>query len=155
MTEAGARQRNRVVTAQDLANLITNLKLYTADQVDTPAKPDTANPIAPLYPDSLLRAGISGRAVVEFVVDTTGVPDMDTFGSVAATHPLFTESVRRAVTVSRFSPATLAGVRVRQVVHLPITFSTPANGKPGLDERSELDAVDAPRRSMRPDTKHR
>jgi TonB family protein len=133
MTEAGARHRERVVTAQDLANLITNLKLYTADQVDSPARPDSANPVAPIYPDSLLRAGLSGRAVVEFVVDTTGVPDMDTFGTVASTHPLFAEAVRRAVAVARFSPAVLGGAQVRQLVHLPITFSIPATGKPDRD----------------------
>jgi TonB family protein len=129
--EIGDRERKRVVTAQDLANLITNLKLYTADQVDTPARPDSAHPVAPVYPDSLLRAGVSGRAVVEFVVDTSGVPDMDTFGTVASTDALFADAVRRAVAGARFSPATLGGARVRQLVHLPITFTIPSGGRPG------------------------
>ena len=128
--EPTGRRRGRAVTAQDLANLITNLKLYTADQVDTPAVADTANPVAPVYPDSLLRAGVSGRAVVEFVVDTSGMPDMDTFGAVASTDGLFTEAVRRAVSDARFSPAVRAGARVRQLVQLPITFSIPTSVKP-------------------------
>jgi TonB family protein len=133
--EAGERRRGRPVTAQDLANLITNMKLYTADAVDTAAVPDTANPVAPVYPDSLFRAGVTGRVVVEFVVDTAGVPDMDTFGAVASTDALFTEAVRRAVGGARFSPAIRAGARVRQLVQLPITFTIPKPVKPG-DELS-------------------
>jgi TonB family protein len=128
--EAGDRRRGRTVTSQQLANLIANLKLYTADQVDTPATPDTANPIAPVYPDSLLRAGATGRTVVEFVVDTAGVPDMDTFGAVASTDALFTASVRRAVNAARFTPAVRAGLKVRQLVQLPITFTIPQSAKP-------------------------
>ena len=121
--EPTGRRRGRVVTAQELANLIATLKLYTADQVDSPVAADTAYPIAPIYPDSMLRAGVAGRTVVEFVVDTAGLPDMETFGAVASTDPLFTEAARRAVGAARFVPAMLGGARVRQVVHLPITFS--------------------------------
>jgi TonB family protein len=137
--EPTGRRRGRVVTAQDLANLIASLKLYTADQVDTPAAADTANPVAPVYPDSLLRIGVAGRTVVEFTVDTAGVPDMDTFGTVASTHPLFTEAVRRAVGQARFSPAVLGGARVRQLVQLPITFSIPRPGE-RPDGRNETGA---------------
>ena len=121
--EAGPRRRGPVITAQELASLIAGMKLYTADQVDSPAVADTANPVSPVYPDSLFRTGVSGRVVVEFVVDTLGMPNMDTFGVVAATDALFGEAVRRAVADARFSPAVRQGVRVRQLVQLPVTFS--------------------------------
>jgi TonB family protein len=123
--EGGRRREGRVVTAQDLANLVASLKLHTADQVDTPAVVDTTYPVAPVYPDSLFRSGVGGRTVVEFVVDTTGIPDMDTFGVVASSDALFSDAVRRAVRDARFSPAVHGGARVRQLVHLPITFSIP------------------------------
>lgn len=150
--EAGERRRGRAVTSQELANLIANLKLYTADQVDTPAAADTASPVAPVYPDSLLRTGVTGRAVVEFVVDTAGVPDMETFGAVASTDALFTEAVRRAVNDARFSPAIRAGARVRQLVQLPITFSIPKSVKPEARETPGIGFAYMTRHSPRPHT---
>ena len=126
MPEPRAKVAERKVTAQDLANLVASLRLYTAAQVEVPAVVDTANPIVPVYPDSLLRSGVGGRVVVEFVVDTAGMPDMDTFGAVVSTDRLFTESVQRALTPARFIPAMVAGRRVRQLVQLPFTFSIPA-----------------------------
>jgi len=113
------------VTAQDLANLIASLKLYTAEQVDVPARADSGQPVAPVYPDALLSAGVGGRVVVEFVVDTTGRADMGTFGTVSTTHPVFTEAVRRAVAAARFSPAMLGGRRVLQLLQLPFSFTVP------------------------------
>jgi TonB family protein len=124
--EPRGKSAERKVTAQDLANMIASLRLYTASQVETPAVIDTTHPVAPVYPDSLLRSGVGGRVVVEFVVDTAGVPDMDTFGAVVSTDRLFTESVRRALGGARFIPAMLEGRRVRQLVQLPFTFSIPA-----------------------------
>ena len=121
--EPTGRRRGRVVTAQELANLVATLKLYTAEQVDTPVAADTAYPIAPVFPDSMLRAGVPGRTVVEFVVDTAGRPDMETFGAIVSTDPIFTEAARRAIGAARFVPAVLAGTRVRQLVQLPITFA--------------------------------
>ena len=129
--EAGPRRRGPVITAQELAALISGMKLFTADQVDSPAVPDSASPVSPVYPDSLFRSGVTGRVVVEFVVDTMGVPNMDTFGVVAATEPLFGEAVRRAVSGARFSPAVRGGIRVRQLIQLPVTFSIPETGRVG------------------------
>jgi TonB family protein len=99
--------------------------VYHANEVETPAAVDTAYPIAPVYPDSLLRAGVDGRALVEFVVDSAGAPEMKTFSAVLSTHVMFTESARRAVGDARFVPATKGGRRVRQLVQLPLEFSAP------------------------------
>ena len=125
MPELKPRTPKRQYTAQELANLVASLRLYTADQVDVPAAPDTASPVLPIYPDSLLRTGVEGRVLVEFVVDTTGVPDPETFGVVLTTDPLFTESVRRAVLATRFTPALREGSKVRQLVQMPFRFEHP------------------------------
>ena len=125
MPELKPKTPKRQYTAQDLANLVASLRLYTADQVDVAAAPDTANPVAPIYPDSLLRTGVAGRVLVEFVVDSTGVADPETFGVVLTTDPLFTEAVRRAVLGTRFVPAMLDGRRVRQLVQMPFRFDHP------------------------------
>src|SRR5687768_12562578 len=77
--EPRAKSTQRV-SAEALAELIESLKLYTADGVDTPAATDSAHPVQPAYPDSLFRAAVGGRVIVEFVVDVDGRADMGTFG---------------------------------------------------------------------------
>lgn len=130
MPELKPKKPKRQYTAQDLANLVASLRLYTAEQVDVAAAPDTAATVLPIYPDSLLRAGVDGRVLVEFVVDTSGVADPETFGVVLTTDPLFTDAVRRAVLGTRYTPATLDGLRVRQLVQMPFRFDHP-DGEPG------------------------
>ena len=125
MPDLKPKTTRRQVTALELANLVASLRLYTAEQVDVAAAPDTADPVAPIYPDSLLRIGEEGRVLVEFVVDTTGAPDLETFGVVLSTSPLFTRAVRDAVAGARFTPAMLDGRRVRQLVQLPFRFEHP------------------------------
>jgi protein TonB len=93
--------------------------------VETPATIDTLNPVAPIYPDSMLRASVAGRVLVEFVVDAAGVPEMPTFAVVLSTHAMFTEAVRRAVASARFIPAVRDGKAVRQRVQLPLAFAVP------------------------------
>src|SRR5690606_18095702 len=121
------KQPKRKVSAQELANLVASLRLYTAEQVDEPARADTADPVTPFYPDSLQRSNISGRVLAEFVVDTTGRPEMDTFGVVFSSDRLFTDAVRRAVAIARFIPARLDGSPVRQLMQIPITFVSPVS----------------------------
>ena len=101
-------------------------------QVDVAAAPDTAAPVAPIYPDSLLRAGVDGRVLAEFVVDSAGEPEMETFGEVVSTHVRFTDAVRRAVAQASFTPAVVGGRKVRQLVQMPFRFVAPASA--GADQ---------------------
>lgn len=122
MPEPRRRTKKKPVTAEDLAALVASATLYTADQVDVPAKVDPENPVEPVYPDSLKRAHVPGEAIVEFVVDTAGVVETETVGVVASSDPKFGEAVRYAVPAARFTPALKAGRRVRQLVQLPVRF---------------------------------
>lgn len=124
-TREGERRSKKVknqITAAQLAEMVASLKIFTADQIDHPAVADTALFDAPKYPDSLFAAGAPGRVVAEFVVDTLGRVEQDTFGIVQSTHPQFSESVRRAVFDAHFAPASNQGKLVRQVVQLPFKF---------------------------------
>ena len=123
-TEPRPRSSAKPLTAQDLANLAASLTIYPADQVDSPAIAEPGS-MAVEYPDALLSAGTAGRVVAEFVIDTAGRPEMDTFGTIATTHAQFTAAVRRAVAAARFTPATLGGRKVRQLVQLPFSFVVP------------------------------
>ena len=85
---------------------------------------------APVYPPELLKEGTEGGVFIRFVVDTNGHADPRSIEVVRATHPLFTESVRHAIPLMLFSPAAIAGKRVRQAVEqnfeFRITPPTPA-----------------------------
>jgi len=99
-------------------------KAYTSDQVDMVARLDSGS-LRPSYPDSLYRAGVGGRVVVEFVVDSAGAVDPASVDVMASTDPRFALAVRQALTLTRFVPATLRGRHVRQVVQLPVEFTPP------------------------------
>lgn len=122
MPEPRAKRGKKTYTADDLANLVASATVYTVDQVDQAAMPDSANPIAPYYPDAQKRARTAGEAIVEFVVDTAGVPEIETIGIVTASHPSFGSAARAAVSSARFSPARKSGRAVRQLVQVPVTF---------------------------------
>jgi TonB family protein len=122
------RKKNQVTPAQ-LAELVASLKVYTADQVDRPARPDSSDLAVPLYPDSLYNAGVHGTVIAEFVVDTVGRVETETFGVVTSSHRLFAESVRRALDDATFIPAMHEGRLVRQVVQLPFNFLVDNTGR--------------------------
>lgn len=125
MPETRARQSTRL-SVKELEALVQSSQLFTVDLVDTPAAQDSAHPVSPVFPDSLMRALVSGRVVAEFVVDINGEPNMATFSAVLSTHEMFTEAVRGAVSAAHFTPAWRGGKRVRQLVQLPFSFAAPA-----------------------------
>jgi protein TonB len=98
-----------------------------ASAVDEPAAALPGNR-PPRYPEPLRAAGVSGRVVARFVVDTAGRVERGTV-QLAADHPLLGAAVRDALAGMRFRPARAGGVRVRQLVELPFAFA--AAGAPG------------------------
>jgi TonB family protein len=122
MPEPRRKKNAKVYTADDLASLVASATVYTADQVDQAASPDTTALLAPFYPDALKRAKTTGEAIVEFVVDTAGTPEIETIGIVAASHPLFGSAARDAVAAARYQPAIKGGRPVRQLVQVPVKF---------------------------------
>jgi len=79
-------------------------------------------PARPRYPESLRQAGVDGRVVVRFTVDTAGRVDMATVQIVESTHDLFTRAVREALEHFRFKPAEVAGRRVAALAEMPFEF---------------------------------
>lgn len=120
--EPRPRRAKNPVTAEQLARLVEQATVFTAEQVDQAARLDTAETLDLTYPDSLRRAKTGGEAVVEFVVDTAGAVEWETVGVVAATHPLLADAARSAARTARFLPAQRAGRVVRQLVQLPLRW---------------------------------
>lgn len=118
----GRRSKRPPVTAEMLARLVESATLYTADQVDEPARLDTAQSLSLRYPDELRHARTSGEALVEFVVDTAGMVEPETVGLVVASHPLFARAARETALSARFLPARRGGRPVRQLAQLPLRW---------------------------------
>ena len=120
--ERRQKKSKKAVTATELADMVASLKVYTPDQVDVPARGDSLSRPQPLYPETLLFTGVTGQVLAEFVVDTLGHVELDTFGVISSTNPKFTQAVQRALPDWAYAPAMLGGKRVRQLVQQPFTF---------------------------------
>jgi TonB family protein len=112
----------------DFERMVASLTIFTSDQVDQRAEPDTGHPIDVKYPPALFAAGVKGSVLAEFVVDAAGKVEYESLGIVSSTHPLFSDAVRRALESARYKPAMRKGVAVRQLVQQPFDFMV-ANGK--------------------------
>lgn len=77
----------------------------------------------PRYPDMLKSANVEGEVLAQFVVDTTGRAEMNTFKVLKSSHELFTQSVRNVLGNMRFYPAEIGGRKVKQMVQQPFTFA--------------------------------
>jgi TonB family protein len=83
-------------------------------EVDDPVRAlDTQSP---KYPRALEMAGIPGRVVLTFVVDTAGKVETSTLTVIEATDSAFAQSSRDAIMATRFAPARIRGQAVRQLV---------------------------------------
>jgi hypothetical protein len=117
------RRRRHIEDAEsvNLEQLLASQAVYTADQVEDAARVAEGS-VVPQYPDSLWRAGVSGRVVAEFIVDTAGALEPGSLRIVSATHPYFAAAVKAALDEGAFRSAFLRGKPVRQIVQLPFVF---------------------------------
>jgi hypothetical protein len=111
----------KTVTPDDVMRMVESASVFTADQVDAPARLESVT-YTPLYPDSLWRAAVGGQTMAEFVIDSDGHVEMGTVNIVFASHALFSAAVHTALARAHFYPATKNGHHVRQLVQLPTRF---------------------------------
>lgn len=78
------------------------------------------------HPDILRQAGIEGRVLVGFVVDTAGAVDSTQVRVLSSTHRLFERPARAAVLTCRFRPGRQSGRAVGVRMELPLNFVLPA-----------------------------
>jgi protein TonB len=77
---------------------------------------------APVYPVEMLKQGVQGSVMTQYVVDTTGFADTSSLKVLRSTHEDFTAAVRAALPYMRFYPAKVGTKRVRQLVEQEFTF---------------------------------
>ena len=98
---------------------------YFEFQVERPAR-ELRSGCAPAYPTEFMATATKGEVVAQFVVDEDGRPEPATFKVIRASHAPFAESVRAALKCIRYTPATIGGRRVRQIVQQPFVFDVAA-----------------------------
>jgi protein TonB len=91
-------------------------------------RPEYLSGPKPRYPDILRQAGIDGRVLVEFVVDTTGHPERGSIKILSSTNPLFEQPTREAIAGSLFKPGRIAGRAVRVRVQQPVNYQIARSG---------------------------
>lgn len=94
--------------------------VYTEGQLDDPVQPISIP--TPRYPPVLQSAGIAGSVDVQYVVDTTGHTEPNSFKVMKSTHPAFAEPAKEAILKGVFKPAKFKGQPVRQLVQQRISF---------------------------------
>ena len=77
---------------------------------------------APIYPSELIKDGKEGGVFMRFIVDTSGHADPGSMEVVRSTHPLFVASVKTAIPLMAFRPATIGGRPMRQTVEQNFEF---------------------------------
>lgn len=76
------------------------------------------------YPQQLRDARVSGRALVEVIVDTDGRVRPGSAKVIETSHPAFEDATLRAAERFRFRPAKIAGMVVPVKVAIPVVWTT-------------------------------
>src|SRR3954471_19421592 len=97
---------------------------YFEFQVEKPAEMLQDSP-KPKYPSVLESSGIAGEVQAQFVVNSSGKADMDSFKVLKSTNELFTQAVKNVLPRMKFSPAMIGGKPVNQLVQQAFQFAVP------------------------------
>ena len=95
---------------------------WEANQVDR-SPSVLGKPTEPRYPAQLHAAGIEGRVLVQFVVDTLGRAEPTGITVIETSHAAFAEAVLEVLPRYRFAPGEAAGRKVRTRVQMPFEFT--------------------------------
>lgn len=94
--------------------------VYSPGELDDPVQQISIP--TPRYPPALQSMGIQGSVELQYVVDTTGHAEPNSFQVLSQTHPAFVEPAKEAILKGVFKPARFRGHPVRQLVRQPVRF---------------------------------
>jgi protein TonB len=100
----------------------TTDQAYFEFQVEKPVVA-APNSCQPKYPEMLRTAGVGGEVQAQFVVDTTGRVETNSFKVLKSDNDLLSSSVKASLSCLRFLPAEAGGRKVRQLVQQPYSFN--------------------------------
>src|SRR3989440_2854689 len=85
-------------------------------------KPAVLSGPQPVYPELLKQAQITGRVLVQAIVDTLGRAEPNSVKVLQSPNPGFDQSAKNYVTKCLFRPARVHGRAVRVLIQIPIDF---------------------------------
>lgn len=94
---------------------------FLQEQVDDPVQP--LNIPKPRYPPVLQQAGVSGFVDAQYVVDTLGHAEPNSWRVIKSSNAQFEAPAREAILKGLFKPARIKGAAVRQLVQQSIKFN--------------------------------
>ena len=98
-------------------------QVYSTLDVDQPPALLSAPPLDRDYPSLLRQSGISGRVVLQAVIDTSGKAELTSIEVIQTPHPGFNEAAKRWMVRALFRPARKGGKAVRVQVRQAIDYS--------------------------------
>jgi len=110
-------------TARVVPSVVAATDVYAQAVLDSP--PATLRCPTPSYPDSLRRAGVQGRVMLELVIDTLGRPEPGSMRVRATPHDSLSRAAIQAVLLCEFAPGRLRDHAVRTLVSIPFDFKSP------------------------------
>jgi TonB family protein len=122
-------RRIRAVSAASAGDQPGQQPRYSEDEVEE--RPERLSGPLPQYPDSLRAAGVSGRVVLEVVVDSSGHVEPGSVQVVSSTNTEFAASASHCVLATTFRPGRINGRPVRTVTTIPFDFSVATTARPG------------------------
>lgn len=131
-----ARVRNRVVqVAVDLpvefySGALPPVTIHIAGDVydveSVQERPHLTSGPTLTYPAPLLLSRITGRVIIEAVIDTTGRVQDGTVRVIESSDARFNQAAKDYVQAARFTPGRIAGRAVRVRFQLPVEFKLPS-----------------------------
>jgi len=98
-------------------------EVFLAAEVDeTPQAINESGACTPKYPPVMQSAGIPGKVVMQFVVNTDGKVDASSFKIVSSTHKAFEGPAKDAMFKCPFKPGKSRGQPVRVLVQQSLSF---------------------------------
>jgi len=90
-------------------------------------RPEVLSGPAIQYPDLLRQAGVTGRVLVQAIIDRTGRAEPASVKVVQSPNPGFDQPAKNYVLRALFRPARIHGRAVRVLVNLPVDFNIKKN----------------------------
>lgn len=100
-----------------------NGDVFLSQDIDDPPSP-VAGYAPPRYPPAMESAGIPGRVEVQFVVDTLGHVEPNSFKVTRTTHQAFVEPARESILKMLYKPGKSRGKPVRVLVQTAVVFKS-------------------------------
>lgn len=98
-------------------------QVYSTAEVDQLPALVSAPPLDRDYPTLLRQAGITGRVVIQAVIDTTGRVQPASITVIQTTHAGFNDAAKRWIAKALFRPARKGGQVVRVVITQELDYS--------------------------------